>query len=486
VELDDRWQEIARHETVGLTDTDSHDSILLPDGSRWLIAYEQNNGTTKTDAVIQKVSAGGAVLFQWSSAAMAGETVVASGNADYAHINSIALAPDGDIIASFRHLSAVLKIATSAHDGFAVGDVVWKLGGRDSSFTFVDDPLGGPCAQHTATMLPNGHILVFDDGSDQFLSSKLCVDQSDPTGPAVERLPWQSRVAEYELDTADHSATLTWDYTVTGRYTWFMGSAARLGNGNTLIGWAAALQALATEVDANGNMLWEVRLAPTEEPHPDPQWSYRASLMNVPDVFDPEVAANAPMSGASYAVGQRVAADFSCTDFGGSSLMTCAGDLRPGDLLDTSTPGAHTVHLTATDGAGNTTTVSRTYTVTATFQPQWTDHRTRILLRGKRAAARVTVVNVGTSADMVRLLGAAGNSAFGVAYKVGHTDVTNALRRGRFRSGVLAPGESFVLRVVVSRTDRTKAGVQRAFKVWATSVANAAQRDVVKVVVRAR
>ena len=35
VELDDQFQEVARHETVdGLVDTDDHDSLLLPDGSR--------------------------------------------------------------------------------------------------------------------------------------------------------------------------------------------------------------------------------------------------------------------------------------------------------------------------------------------------------------------------------------------------------------------------------------------------------------------
>ena len=34
VELDARFRTVAEHETVGLEDTDSHDSILRPDGSR--------------------------------------------------------------------------------------------------------------------------------------------------------------------------------------------------------------------------------------------------------------------------------------------------------------------------------------------------------------------------------------------------------------------------------------------------------------------
>ncbi len=487
VEMDHRWQEVARHETVGLQDTDPHDSILLPDGSRWLIAYEPNGTTTNTDAVIQKVSSAGTVVFQWSSAALAGETVVPPGNADYAHINSIALAPDGDVVASFRHLSAVLKIATSAHDGFAVGDVVWKLGGRDSSFTFVDDPLGGPCAQHTASMLPDGHVLLFDDGSDEFLSSKLCVDQADPTGPAVDRFPWQSRVAEYALDTTAGTATLVWDYTPPGRYTWFMGSAERLANGDTLVGWAAAVQALASEVDADGNLLWEVRLAPTPEPHPEAQWSYRAALMNVPDAIAPQVSVAAPASGARYPVGAHVAADFACRDTGGSSLHVCAGDLnlKPGGLLDTSTPGPHTVRAVGTDGAGNTTTVTRSYTVTATYQPSWTDHRVRSVLKRARATTRLTVRNAGTYADTFSLRGARGSRRIGVRYKVGRTDVTDQVRAGTLRTPRLKPGESFVLRVVAVRTDRTRPRSHRSFQVTATSLANQS-RDAVVVRVRAR
>ena len=47
--------------TVGLPNTDRHDSILLPDGSRYLLAYEPTRSTGKTDAVIQHVRADGQV-----------------------------------------------------------------------------------------------------------------------------------------------------------------------------------------------------------------------------------------------------------------------------------------------------------------------------------------------------------------------------------------------------------------------------------------
>ena len=90
---------------------------------------------------------------------------------------------DGDVLASFRNLSQVLKIAWTAHDGFAQGEVVWRLGGRRSDFTFVDTDssfLGGPCAQHAATELPDGHILLYDDGS--WPTVPMCIDPANPPG----------------------------------------------------------------------------------------------------------------------------------------------------------------------------------------------------------------------------------------------------------------------------------------------------------------
>ena len=68
VELDDQLREIGRYRTVGLTHTDGHDAILLEDGSRYLLAYEPDPATGKTDAVVQHVAGDGTLLFEWNSA----------------------------------------------------------------------------------------------------------------------------------------------------------------------------------------------------------------------------------------------------------------------------------------------------------------------------------------------------------------------------------------------------------------------------------
>jgi hypothetical protein len=516
VELDDQWREVARHETVNLTNTDGHDSILLPDGTRWLLAYEPNAGTGLVDTVVQEVRPDDTVGFQWSTGddpTIAAQTVAASSNPDYAHSNSIDLAADGDVIVSFRHLSSVYKIATSAHDGVARGGVVWKLGGRDSSFDFVDDPLGGPCAQHTATELEDGHILVFDDGSDQFLAGPLCVDPDDPTGPAVVREdPWQSRVAEYALDPVEGTATLVWSYAPTGRYSWFMGSTRRLDNGNTLVGWSAETRAIATEVAPDTSVQWELRLRPgfTGPPY----FSYRASLMDVPDAIDPEVVARIP---AEVPYGARVRADFSCTDRGGSSLRTCAGDLRPGDLLDTTTAGPHSVRMVATDGAGNTTTLTRSYTVGSrpadpttptvpvapTYRPDATIQapggkvvgrdryaggqvlRRAVARTGRTAVAVVRLRNDGDAPDRFVLEGTRSNRRFAVRYAVAGATVTGPVVRGSFRTVTVAPGDDVVVRLVATRLRPAVPGDHRRFRLAVHSRAEPRRHDAVALVVRA-
>jgi hypothetical protein len=66
--------------------------------------------------------------------------------------------------------------------------------------------------------------------------------------------------------------------------------------------------------------------------------------------------------------GQVVSADYSCADqANGSGLASCHGDVAAGAALDTSTAGDHTFTVTATDGAGNSATATRSYTVVYDF-----------------------------------------------------------------------------------------------------------------------
>jgi hypothetical protein len=84
----------------------------------------------------------------------------------------------------------------------------------------------------------------------------------------------------------------------------------------------------------------------------------------VEDGTAPEVNLLTPRDGAFYPRGEPVSADYECTDeAGGSGIVSCAGDVPDGEEIDTSTVGEHSFTVTATDGAGNTTVVTHTYTV---------------------------------------------------------------------------------------------------------------------------
>jgi hypothetical protein len=357
VELDEQFREVRRWRTKGLVHTDGHDAILNADGSAYLMAYEPNEATDMVDAVIQHVSASGDVLFQWNTADhvdIAAETVDA-GNRDYAHINSFEVMADGDLLVSFRHLSSVFKIARTDHDGFAAGDVVWRLGGRASDFTFLDtegNADGGPCAQHTATQLANGDIMVFDNGA--WNVEPLCIDPDNPSGAPVPRVP--TRIARWSLDETTMTATMVKDFQVRGRYAIFAGSAQPLAGGNTVVGWASATQAVASELSPTGEVLWDL-----EAPEDPKYFTYRAFKTEVPDAIVPEVAFPSGTDRTLVAVGDSEVPDLTCTDRGGSNLRSC---LASG--FDTTTPGSRTMTVVATDGAGNTTTVPRASPVVGT------------------------------------------------------------------------------------------------------------------------
>ena len=77
----------------------------------------------------------------------------------------------------------------------------------------------------------------------------------------------------------------------------------------------------------------------------------------------PVIELNSPADGASVALGSEVIVDFSCSDEGGSGLVSCEGTVADGAALDTSTLGPKTVTVTARDGAGNEATASVTVEV---------------------------------------------------------------------------------------------------------------------------
>ena len=164
-------------------------------------------------------------------------------NVRWTHFNSIQIGPRENIVVSSRNLNQVISISPD------FDEIEWRLNGPNSSFEF-EAPEDRFYRQHTATELPNGNILVFDNGGDR------------PVGQGGE----YSRALELALRDYDSAAVKVWEYRSTPDiYASFISSAHRLANGNTLINFGTTPDVEATpitvvEVDRQGNEIWRMEM----------------------------------------------------------------------------------------------------------------------------------------------------------------------------------------------------------------------------------
>jgi Tol biopolymer transport system component len=92
------------------------------------------------------------------------------------------------------------------------------------------------------------------------------------------------------------------------------------------------------------------------------------STYQVVDRTPPTISIAAPADHAVYMLGQSVPADYTCADQpGGSGIASCSGPVAAGAAIDTSSVGAKTFTVTATDRAGNVAHASRSYSVVYDF-----------------------------------------------------------------------------------------------------------------------
>ena len=151
---------------------------------------------------------------------------------EWTHGNGIAELPDGNILLSFRNISTVVRINRQS------GAIDWKLGAP---------PLSG---QHAPTPLPNGNILLFDNG---------------PFRADTGIQPF-SRALEINPNTNE----IVWKYQDATSHFFFssrISNAQRLPNGNTLIN--EGLYGRFFEVTTDGDVVWEY-VNPNFGPAADP------------------------------------------------------------------------------------------------------------------------------------------------------------------------------------------------------------------------
>lgn len=219
----------------------NHDGIRLRNGNVLLIGQkplppdmasrvqggrpgsEYDNG--KMDApYLVEVTTSGQVVWEWLSwdhldPEQDAITAVQDDRDVWTVANSVSEMPDGNLLVSFRDISTVVMIHRRT------GTIYWKLGAP---------PLAG---QHAPYLLPNGNVLLFDNGPHR-------LDHSFPF----------SRVLEIDPATK----AIVWKYQEARLSDFFsprISNAQRLPNGNTFIneGWFGRF----FEVTREGVVVWE-------------------------------------------------------------------------------------------------------------------------------------------------------------------------------------------------------------------------------------
>ena len=246
--LDANLNEIGRFEVQSpLTQTDFHDFQILPNGNYVFLSYNDvvRNGEKIIDAVVQIVDPiTSTEVFRWDSKDFLTRSDAYVDAPDYAHINALSVDTDGNYLLSLRGTSSIVKIdATTA-------DVIWTLGGKNSDFEIID-PLGGFIGQHAASRTAGGNILLFDNGYED-------PNREEGGLPQFQTRANVTRAAEYALDEVNSTATLVWSYELPGQTAFATGMAQHLANGNTFVGWGLGPYTLATEVNRDGKVVFEI------------------------------------------------------------------------------------------------------------------------------------------------------------------------------------------------------------------------------------
>jgi hypothetical protein len=230
--------------------TDGHELRFEPDGSYSLfgvvtttqnmstvVGGGSNNALIESD-VFQHFDKDRNCIFEWRGIDHydvfdARHEDLTAATIDMEHANSVCLDKDGNYLISNRDLDEITLISAET------GEMLWRFGGVHNQFRLIGDTLG-ISYQHCARFLPNGHLLVFDNG---------CY-HAQPNARAVE----------YELDTANRTATMVWQFHHSPEIQSIaMGYVDRLPNGNTFISWGHD-STVCSEVTPSGETVYEMRM----------------------------------------------------------------------------------------------------------------------------------------------------------------------------------------------------------------------------------
>jgi Arylsulfotransferase (ASST) len=245
--VDGAYREIARFKASNGSPVDLHEFIVTAESTALVTSNEirtmdvtslggKPRGQVMGGVVLELEIPTGRVLWEWHSldhVALDESHIVKVGpRFDYFHINSIDVAPDGNLIVSARNTWAIYKVNRRT------GAIMWRLGGKKSDFAMGKGTVFA--WQHDARAHGSRLLTVFDDGA----------------APKVEP---QSRALEIDLDLRRMRATLKRRFVhhpaLLAKYT---GSAQLLADGHMFVGWGSAPDF--SEYAADGTVRFDAHL----------------------------------------------------------------------------------------------------------------------------------------------------------------------------------------------------------------------------------
>jgi hypothetical protein len=252
----DRYQQIATVNAGNGLSADGHEFLITPWNTALILSYTTATANltsiggpadqTVINGVVQEIDiATGRVLFQWNSEdhvpfSQSEQPLPASPSTpwDWFHINAVHLDTDGNLLIDARDTWTTYKVNRFS------GNIVWQLGGKDSSFALqaapgqVLDSANEIFAwQHDPEALGNGVYTFFDNESS-----------------GAPLLPY-SRAITVQLNEWNHTATLVAsDDQPEGLSAASQGNAQTTREGNLFVGWGAL--PYFSEFDPRGNLIF--------------------------------------------------------------------------------------------------------------------------------------------------------------------------------------------------------------------------------------
>jgi hypothetical protein len=247
--LDSAFNNVQTFNTVNGYSPDVHDLRVLPDGNHYIFGKRNvtmdmsrvvNGGNPNADIIVgalQEFDSQGNLLFQWDAldhykiTDVDSEIDLTQATIDFTHFNAVEIDTDGNLLISARNLDEITKVDHNT------GDIIWRWGGNNNQFTFMNDDLGFS-RQHDIRRFSDGDISIFDNG--------------------VNHASMISSAVDYKLDEINKTATLVSRFYHEDIYTETEGSVQELPNGNRVICWGQNSSPFLTEITSADSIAYDL------------------------------------------------------------------------------------------------------------------------------------------------------------------------------------------------------------------------------------